>query len=485
MSQLPIVGTYGNEEPADLFQRDNEELHSVNSDHEIIETSYKNELKIMGKSTLPLVFTTMLQYSMTTVSVLVVGHIGEKELAAVSLANVTFVLASSTFIGMSTCLDTLCPQAFGAGKYHLVGSYLQRCVAICFLIALPLMVLFYHSNAILKYIVPEPVIGEMAQSYLRTISVGLPGYILFENSKRFLQAQGNFHGGQYVLFICAPLNILFNYLFVFSFDFGLQGSAAAVALNYWLMTILLFSYVAFIDGKKCWNGFVISEITKGWGEMLKLALPSIIMIQAEFLAFEIITLSCSFFGTTSLAAQSVVATAASLAFQIPFSASIAATTRIGNLIGSNSIYAAKIAVDVTLYSSFITGLFNFIIIFFFKQKISNIFTSDSAVAARAASVFTVVAFNQFPDCLNIHSAGCLRAQGRQKIGGYLNLFSYYVVSIPLAMLFGFIFKWEVEGLWGGLMCGVITLAGLSYYYVRGSDWDQIVLKSRERHTVIV
>ncbi|CCH44184.1 Multidrug resistance protein [Wickerhamomyces ciferrii] len=488
MAQLPVVGTYGTEEPdtPDIFQTGNDELNPlIDRTHKIVETTYKNEFQILGKSTLPLVLTTMLQYSMNTISVLVVGHIGEKELAAVSLANVTFVLASSTFIGMSTCLDTLCPQAFGARKYHLVGVYLQRCIAICFLIAIPLLIIFYNINMILKHLVPEHVIGELAQSYLRTISVGLPGYILFENSKRFLQAQGNFHGGQYVLFVCAPLNIMFNFLFVFKFGFGLKGSAFAVALNYWLMAIMLFLYVAFIDGKKCWNGFQFGEITKGWSEMLKLALPGIIMIQAEFFAFQVITLSCSFFGTTSLAAQSIVSSAASLAFQIPFSTTIAASTRIGNLIGSNSGSDAKFAVDVTLLSSLITGSFNFLVLFFLRHQIANIFTSDPVVAAKAASVFIVVAFNQFPDCLNVHAAGCLRAQGRQKIGGYLNLFSYYIVSLPLAMLFAFKFELEVKGLWEGLMCGVIALSGLSYHFIRQSDWEQILIKSRERHGITV
>ena len=41
--------------------------------------------------------------------------------------------------------------------------------------------------------------------------------------------------------------------------------------------------------------------------MVRLALPGLVMIEAEVLAFEILTLAASYFGTTHLAAQSVLA----------------------------------------------------------------------------------------------------------------------------------------------------------------------------------
>lgn len=473
---------------------DNDEQSSSSSNEQSLEygtldpivgdeytTTFQNEFKLIGKSAVPLMFTMFLQYSINTVSILSVGHIGENELAGVSLANVTFVVSSSIFIGMATCLDTLCPQAYGAKKFHLVGIYLQRCIALCFLIAIPIITLFFFSGSILKHIVPNDQLAYLAQTYLRIISCGLPGYILFETGKRFLQAQGNFIGGQYTLFICAPLNILLNYVFVFKFKLGFIGAPIAVALNYWIMAILLFSYVVFIDGRQCWYGFQLNQCFKGWGSMISLALPGIIMIEAEFFAFQIITLSCSRFGTTALAAQSVVSTTASLSFQIPFSISIAASTRIGNLIGSNAKKASKLSVKVTLFYSIFSGLWNFCILYFFRSQIANTFTSDSIVAQKAIYVFPVVALNQMYDCLNVLAAGCLRAQGRQKIGGYLNLIAYYMIGVPLAFLFGFKWGYEIRGLWIGLGFGIFSLALFELYFLYTSDWDQIIEASIKRH----
>lgn len=67
------------------------------------------------------------------------------------------------------------------------------------------------------------------------------------------------------------------------------------------------------------------------------------MVEAECLAFEILTLASSYFGTTHLAAQSVLATIATFTFQIPFPISIAASTRIANLIGATLADAAKVS----------------------------------------------------------------------------------------------------------------------------------------------
>lgn len=75
--------------------------------------------------------------------------------------------------------------------------------------------------------------------------------------------------------------------------------------------------------------------------MIKLALPGLVMILAEYLAFEVLTLASSYFSVTHLAAQSVLTTITALTFQIPFSISIAASTRVANLIGATLSDAAK------------------------------------------------------------------------------------------------------------------------------------------------
>lgn len=48
--------------------------------------------------------------------------------------------------------------------------------------------------------------------------------------------------------------------------------------------------------------------------MIRLALPGWVMVEAEFGAFEILTLASSYFGEKSLASQSVLASLASVTY---------------------------------------------------------------------------------------------------------------------------------------------------------------------------
>jgi MATE family multidrug resistance protein len=157
---------------------------SQQAEHNTIST----ELSMISRSSVSLIITFFLQYSLTVVSIFSVGHIGKTELAAVSLSSMTFNITASVFNGVATCLDTLCSQAYGAGKFDLVGLHFQRCTCMVFFIAIPINIIWWCSGSILQQFVPNKELTELAQMYLKIISFGSPGYILFETGKRFLQA---------------------------------------------------------------------------------------------------------------------------------------------------------------------------------------------------------------------------------------------------------------------------------------------------------
>jgi multidrug resistance protein, MATE family len=120
----------------------------------------------------------------------------------------------SVYLGLATSLDTLCAQAYGSGKKHLVGVQLQRMICFLLCVSVPIAILWYNGGRILQMIVPEKETARLAGTYLRVIIFGMPGYVTFESSKRFVQAQGIFDATLYCLLFCAPLNAIMNYTFV-------------------------------------------------------------------------------------------------------------------------------------------------------------------------------------------------------------------------------------------------------------------------------
>lgn len=103
--------------------------------------------------------------------------------------------------------------------------------------------------------------------------------------------------------------------------------------------------------------------------MIKLALPGLLMVEAEVLAFEVLTLAAARFGTAYLAAQSVLSTLIGLTFQIPFPISIAASTRIANLIGATLPDAARVSAKVAGFAAISVGALNMVLLLSLKNII--------------------------------------------------------------------------------------------------------------------
>lgn len=465
-------------------------VQSARSEHDdsYITTSGE-EFNIILLNSLPLCVTFLLQTSISSVSLLFIGRLGPLELGAVTLANVTLGMTTAIFIGLATCLDTLCPQAYGAQQYKLVGLYFQRCVAISFIVAIPIAFFWFFSSRIFALMVEDQQIINISSRYLRFLICAIPGFIFFECGKKYLQAQGDFTSGQYILLSCTPINVLFNYLFIVKLNLGYIGAPFAITITYNSMGCLLILAIylrrqkakRLQDKTDCWHEMSMS-IFHDWRPMIAFAIPGIVMIEAEFFAFEMLTVVSARFGTLMLAAQSVAASIQTITFQIPFSVGVTASNRIAFHIGSGNATNCHIATRCTLlYMGCLIGVTNFLLLMFGRYPISRFFTNDQQVIAKSMQLLPIIAVNQLWDAYNVLSAGCLRAQGRQRIGGYLNLLAYYVIGLPLALLLGFKFKLEAQGLWLGLGIGVLVLSVSEMYCVYTSDWKSIIKRSQSMH----
>lgn len=454
-----------------------------------VDSSYINEIFLISKAAFPLIFTFILQNSLPLSSIFAISRLGVKELGGLTLGSMTANITGFAAIqGLCTCLDTLCSQAYGAKNYHLVGVLLQRCAIISLLAFMPILILWWqYSESILSTMIPENDLCVLASQYLKVVVFGVPGFILFECGKRFLQCQGIFHASTVVLICCAPLNALMSYLLVWSDTIGIGylGAPLSITLTYWLMAFGLLFYTIFtknnLNPRKCWHGLIKPcQIFKNWSVMCSLALPSVIMVEAEFLGFELLTIFASHLGTQELAAQSIVSTVASLAYQIPFSISISTSTRVANLIGALSHKTCIITCKVSLLLSFIISFSNMIIIYVFRQKIAGWFSQEADIICLVTNVLPILALMQLFDAFNACTAGCLRGQGRQKIGGYINVFAFYFIGIPISSILTFKLGLGINGLWYGITCSLVVMSIFQGYAVFNCNWSKIMHTAKLR-----
>lgn len=446
-------------------------------------TSPSEEAIFLVKKSLPLIATYLLQYSFSIVMVFVVGHIGTRELGAVSLATMTACITGSAVCeGLVTSLDTLCAQSYGSGRKTDVGLHLQRMILLLLVVMIPIGILWLNAGSIFPRIMPDKDLALIASSFLRILLIGAPGHAFFEAGKRFVQAQGIFNASLLVLLVCAPLNVLLQYVFVFQFQWGLTGVALASSISKLLMPFVLFIYVRFVNPSSlvCWGGFS-KEALHSWTPMVRLSIPGVVMIAGKQLAFQVITFSASYLTPAHLAAHSILLTACVVMFHIPFAVSVVVSTRLGNLIGAGALSAAKTATKTYCAMFAALGSADAMLIFFLSSHIPKFFSNDPVVVKIATNVMPVLAAYQFFDATTSLAGGLLCGFGRQRIGGWVTMTIYYLLAMPLA---GFLCfgppAMELEGLWIGYAvgCGLLTCAEGAY--LRFMNWNLAIEDVKKR-----
>lgn len=451
---------------------------ATSSDTDVPDATVRTELALLSRYTLPIWATHILELSLSMVSVFSLGHLGTAELAAASLAGMSAnVTGFSVLSGLICALDTLLPAAY-TRQPQSMGLWTQR-VGVIVGMTLPLIALLWlNAERGLLLLHQDPVIAHKAGQFLSVLVIGLPGHAVFELCRRFLQAQGLLHAPTVVLLIVSPLNAVVNYVLVWgppSLRVGFLGAPLASALSMWLMAVLCVLQCMLVSNGT-WGGWSRKAFDlEGLRVCFSLGIAGLLSLASEWWAWEIVGLVTAALGTTALASQSVLLITSSVTYQLPFGAAVAASVRVGNLLGAGRLGDAHVAAKAALVLSVGIGLFNSSLVSVFRNKWGYLFSSDPAVVQTVASVLPILALFQCADCMCGIAGGVLRGCGRQALSAVINLSAYYVVGIPMSLFLAF-GPWQMglSGLWWGLTVALIYGAAAALYSVYHTDWPSVL-----------
>lgn len=379
-------------------------------------------------------------------------------------------------------------QAFTGGKHSAdLSVHFQRCVLLLWILFVPVGILWTKSSSILLYLGQDDNLSYDTERYLRILLYGAPGYIAFESLKKYLQCQGIMALSTIVLCIVSPANVLLNIALIHYTPLRLWGSAVALTITYWLSFGLLALFTIYSpvhNRNKTWGGIRLRAVFEFQSCVLflKLALPGILMVGTEWAAFEIVALAAGRLGHVSLAAQSVIMTTDQILNTIPFGIGVAASIRVGNLIGSKDAPGAKLAGHMSAYMSVIAGSIVMVVLICAKDVYGYIFSDEEEVIRLVSQVMPLVASFQIADGLAGSCGGVLRGQGRQHLGALFNIIAYYILALPIGISLAFRHGLGLQGLWIGQVVALF-LVGLGEYFVvwLGTDWEKQVQKGVERN----
>ncbi|XP_068637246.1 protein DETOXIFICATION 16-like isoform X2 [Aristolochia californica] len=417
----------------------------------------KTQLFLAG----PLVAVSLLQYCLQVISVAFVGHLGELALSSASLAtSFAGVTGYSVLLGLGSALDTLCGQAYGAKQYHMLGIHMQRALFVILLVSVPLAVIWMYMGLILMVLGQDPEISSGAELYARWMIPSLFAYGFLQCLVKFLQAQGIV----YPMIVCSGittlLHILMCWLLVLKFGLGQKGAALANSISYWLNVLLLAFYVKFSNTcKESWNGLSKEAFTQSC-VFLSLAIPSAVMVCLEYWSFELVVLLSGLLPNPKLEMSilSISINTMWLVYMIPFGLSSAISTRVSNELGASRPQAARLAVSVaaimTLSEGTVVGLTSILV----RRSWGHLYSNEEQVVEHISTMMPLLVTSNFLDGIQCVLSGAARGCGRQKMCAFINLVAYYGVAIPVAVLFAFVFRIGGEGLWMGIISGLVAQA---------------------------
>ena len=428
------------------------------------------EFVIILKLALPIILAFILTNLAPFVTIIFAGHISieEKYLdgssIAISFANVT---GSALSVGLSSGLETLCSQSYGAKQYKRSGLYFQRSLLVHFLICFPLAVVWMNTETIMLLLAQDTQVAKVAGDFMTIYAVSLPAIQVSFLALKLFQSHNIVFPQIIVILVSLLSNAAIQYLLVVYFQFGIPGSAAALTISQYVLALGYILYFRFSHlYHETWNGWGIQSL-KGWSQYLKYGIPGMLMLCFEWWSFESGYFSVGAFSPypkIELGIYSVVLTFATILYSIAEGFTIASTVRVGNLLGSNQPRNAKHTSFLLYAIIFTTGSTQCVLLFLVRGSLARIFTDDICIIAGSAWPIAVVAIFQIIDGYQSVAGGVIKGCGKQKYGAIINVITFQVISLPLAFYLAFGLKWYTSGFWVGLAIGIF-LHAIGYSFV--------------------
>jgi multidrug resistance protein, MATE family len=449
---------------------------------------WRNELEALVQLAVPVIGACLLGMLPGIESIVLVGHLQHERAEEYLDATAVAVMFQSVFglsigYGLSSAMDTLCSQAYGAQESHRMGTYLQTGILVLSAFMILVGVAFYHCEDILIALGQPKVVSQLAGTYALYLLPSVPFLFLYELLRKVLQAQNIAKPMLYTSLAANVVNVSLGYYLVYHTSWGWLGSAVARSASNLTYVVLLLPYVV-ASGltRTCWTGINIKDAIHGIPQFLALGIPGMLQMCFEWWAFEVLAVLCGLLpnAVVAIGANAVILNVASLVYMTYMGLSVSCNVRVGNALGANDPRRAQLAAQLTLGMTVVAAVASATALVAGRKLIPQLMTHDQAINELATRLLLVAAVFQIPDGVNATVQATFRGSGRQSMGAAINFVAYYVLGIPVACLMAFSLHLGVVGLWMGVTASLTLAAGCGTFLIWKSDWDWLAQQAQMR-----
>jgi MATE family multidrug resistance protein len=400
---------------------------------------------------------------MGAVDLALLGRWHPDALAGAGVANSLVFSITCVGMGIVMGLDTLVPQALGAGERDRARALLADGLRVALVVGLPATLLVLASPLVLGPFGVDGDVAYQAKIYTWARAFGVVPFLLQVALRSYLSA----HGRTRPLVVAVIAGNLINLGADFALIFGVPALGipamgvigAALATSLVQIATLVFYAVAVRD-LHADRGAPPPARETSIRKIFVLGTPVGLQLLLEVGVFALTSVLAARIGRDAAAAHAVAIQLASFTFSMAVGVGAATAVRVGRAVGAGDTPAARHAGLVGVGLGALIMSASAAVFVLAPGALAAIFTDDPVVVAAAVPLVQIAALFQLSDGAQAVAAGALRGAGDTRATAWANLFGHYGIGLTTSLALAFGAGLGVAGLWWGLSAGLTATAAV-------------------------
>lgn len=414
----------------------------------------------------------MAMFAVDFIDMIFISMLGNDALAAaVGYAGTILFFTNSINIGLSIAGGSLVARALGAGKSQDAKEYATSVAIFGIIIGLIVpMIALPLLPQILGLLGATGETASLATSYLWIIMPTMSFMSVAIISMAVLRAHGDAKRSMQSTLFGAILNAILDPIFIFGFDWGLEGAAIASVCARLLMLFLAIRPVL-----KVYQGFAkpSAELVKrDINAVSRIAGPAVLTNVATPVGMAFVTREMSKYGSEAVAGMAIIGRLVPVSFAVVFALSGAIGPIVGQNFGAGNMQRVRGAFSAGIM--FIAGyvLVATAILFLLREPIAGLFDAQGTTKALIFLFCGPLALTQFFNGVTFVANASFNNLGHPGKSAWINWGRNTLGTLPFVMLGSMWFG--ATGVLMGQALGGVVFAGVAAYLVRGVMSDDAV-----------
>lgn len=432
------------------------------------------------KISVPIMIQSMLQTFINMLDTIMIGRLGSVEIAAVGLGNSFFFVLNMILFGITSGGGVFIAQFWGKKDIKGIRKSLGIMLVLAVIVSAIFNVLaFFIPSKIMALYSPDPEVISVGADYLRVVSFS---YIITAISFAYTLS---FRCTEHVKLpfiatgVSLVVNAVFNYIFIFVFNWGVRGAGAATVISRLAEMIILLVCSHVKKYESC--GKLKELFSFDWsfvGKFIRIALPVIINESFWGLGTSVNNAIFAHAGTDSITAYNIVNTISQLTWVFCMGFGNGNGVIIGKKIGEGEIETARTYANRSLWFMPLVGACVGVFLLPLSKTLPVFFNVTPDIIKTACNMLIVLMcmypFNSF--CMN-WIVGVCRAGGDTTFAAIVEILVMWCVSIPLGALAAFVWHLPAVQIYICLLVSEsVTKAILGFIRVKSGRWLHDVTK---------